>query len=186
MPCALSLPSCVVLRREDVPVLAPEGLFPLGKVLAAQHLRWGFQDGVNLGQLQQVLAPCMNAPTALRQGGPEPIPNLLRMIDGKRLDWFPCSPMVAAHYIEHLGLESTLAMVPAQGASSEANALYLACPRTPWGENMMRRLDQALIQEICSGNLLRILLSYIPDSQRSLFMKHYEALILAPARKLAP
>lgn len=186
VPCALSMPSCVVLRREDIPILAPEGVFPTHKALAAQCLRWGFQDGVNLGQLHQALAPCMDAPGTLRQGGPDPIPSLLRMVRDKRLDWFPSSSMVAAHYMERLGLGDTLAMVPAQGAASEPNALYLACPRTPWGEEMMRRLDKALVEEIRSGNLKRILLRYVPDSQRPLFMKHYEARILAPALKFKP
>lgn len=186
IPCGLSLPTSIVIRKRDAMKLAPDGVFPVRKALDAQGLRWGFQDGVNHGELEKWLWKRMDDQGVLRQSGQDPVPTLIKMLASKRLDWFPCSPMTADYHIRRLGLEDAIILVPAMEGAKEPNLQYLACPRTPWGKAMAERLDKALAHEVLSGNMLKILIKYIPKHQRPDFLRQYGTYIYSVAQSWKP
>lgn len=184
VPCGLALPVGIAVRKEDADKLAPDGEFPVGKNLASHKLKWGFQDGVNHGELEAVLRPNKDDPGVLRQSGKTPIVKMIMMLLSKRLDWFPCNPMTVDYYAKKHGLEAYLAVLPTSEQAKEPSLLYLACPKTEWGKAMIVRLDVALAREVLNGTLYDILEKYTPLNLHASFRKSYERYVLPPARRL--
>lgn len=153
-------PPQVVVRRDkaaDLPLNA-KGEIDLPALLADPRLRGMVVDGRSYGALID---------GALQQADPARPPrrlspgdfgsNVLPMLSRNRADYTIEYDMALAMQAEPEDRQDALLSLPIAGASVPVT-VGVACPRTPWGRQMMSRVDAMLSQSANAALLKEVLL----------------------------
>ncbi|XHS79714.1 TIGR02285 family protein [Burkholderiaceae bacterium UC74_6] len=138
-------PQQIIVRRDKVAVLprTASGDVDLPKLLASNTLRGALVDGRSYGEaLDRIIAAAPRKPLVVRYSAGDYGSRIHTMLSRDRADYT-------------IGYDATMRQEPGQAAlllTSEsiggANAPVLAgvaCPRTPWGKAVIRRVDQIAV-----------------------------------------
>ncbi len=180
LPCRLTSPSMIAIRKSDKMRLAPNGSVSIEALLKRNDLAFAEIPKVNYGKLQPIIDAHKNKTRSICTS--EGIPQLLTMIMNKRVDWTIMDPMAATYYSKQADFNDLIAMVHIQEQPVEFLTGYVVGPKTAWGNDTLLRINEILRKSICSGDLYDIFTPYIPATMNKDFKKAYESLILAPAK----
>jgi uncharacterized protein (TIGR02285 family) len=152
----------VVMRRDELERLAPDGKASVAALIADKELSLGYIPGLNYGSL----ARCMDLRTS-REGGVRAVTarnvgQLLEMLAEKRIDWFVHGGLGIWYIAGEQDMLDRIAVVDASECPPTPVFGYLACPRTAQGKETMEHINQAMDRLVESGRLYSILKRWIP------------------------
>jgi uncharacterized protein (TIGR02285 family) len=177
VPYLLSPPMHVLVRRQTLQqLLIEDGQVSLDWLFANPHLRGALaRTRVYPPDIRQRLQQAQAQGLLQSLGGSSAGENLLLMVSHRRLDYIFEYPVIYSEVVRHFSLSEPLVSVPLK-ESSQMVPLGIYCPRTPWGEAMARRLDQA-VREVSAEpeQLLSIFQRWLPPE----VFGHYHEQLLA-------
>jgi uncharacterized protein (TIGR02285 family) len=161
-PCRVTFSMQVVMRRDELGRLAPDGKASIAALIADKELCFGYIPGLNHGSL----ARCMDL-RAFGTGGARIITahnvgQLLEMLAEKRVDWFVHGGLGIWYTAGEQDMLDRIALVDALECPPSPVFGYLACPRTAQGEETMEHVNQAMARLVESGRLYSVLKRWIP------------------------
>jgi uncharacterized protein (TIGR02285 family) len=162
IPCRVAFSMQVVMRRDELERLAPDGKASVAALIADKELSLGYIPGLNYGSL----ARCMDLRTS-REGGVRAVTarnvgQLLEMLAEKRIDWFVHGGLGIWYIAGEQDMLDRIAVVDASECPPTPVFGYLACPRTAQGKETMEHINQAMDRLVESGRLYSILKRWIP------------------------
>lgn len=184
VPCRLAFPMRAIIRRSDLPRLAPQGNVSLLSLLADPSLHGGYAQWIYHGKAQEFLDSQKGHPGLQPVGGNNPLGQLMEMLRLERIDWFLFDPATASTLAEELDLGDSVVALPCDELPSDMIDAYVAAPNTVWGRATVARMDAALAEAALDGRLHDILAPWIPPGLLPEFDKAYETHILTPAKAL--
>jgi uncharacterized protein (TIGR02285 family) len=166
-------PQQLIVRRDKAQALprAANGEVDLSRLLASTKLRGALVDGRSYGEgLDRLIAAAPPNPQVVRYSAGDYGSRIHTMLSRDRADYT-------------IGFDATLRLEPGQAAefltsepiagASGAVLAGVACPRTPWGLAVMRKLDTLLVTPEALALLRREAESWLTPELR----KRYAALI---------
>ncbi len=172
-PCRMSWSMVAIIRKEDKNRLTTDGKFPLTTNIKNNQLKFSYINGVYYDKLTDLISKvkCENRSTAKSISSID-TSHQVNLLVNKRIDFFFADPLIIfemqnqknKHNIELVECVE-LPVMPMYG--------YFATPKTLWGYNMMKKINKILKQVICSGQLKRMINSWIPDNLKGKFKEGY-------------
>lgn len=186
VPYGVSPPMHVLVRRQSLEqLLIEDGQVSLDWLFANPYLRGALaRTRVYPPDIRQRLQQAQAQGLLQELGGSLAGENLLLMVSHRRLDYIFEYPVIYTEVMRHFSLSEPLVSVPLKD-SAQMVPLGIYCPRTPWGEAMARRLDQAVRQVAAEpGPLMSIYQRWLPAE----VFTHYHEQLLAhlQARAVLP
>ncbi|WP_319581755.1 transporter substrate-binding domain-containing protein [uncultured Pseudodesulfovibrio sp.] len=179
IPCRVTFSMTIVMRREDLWRLAPEGRTSLAYLAADQAQTFGYITGVNYGYFSRFVAPLMNNSDQHRTAAAHDVGQLLHMLLEKRIDWFVHDSPGIWYKAGEEGVRDRIALVQATECPAAPIFGYMACSRTKEGVEIMAHINQALARLVESKQLYGILGKWVPNSLHAAFDRAYARRILA-------
>jgi uncharacterized protein (TIGR02285 family) len=183
-PCRVSFSMLVVMRREDIGRLAPDGKASLTSLAADHGLCYGYIPGLNYGSFARYVDPQTSAARGLRAATAHDVGQLLDMLAEKRIDWFVHDSLGIWYMAGEQGMRDRIAVVEAWECPPSPSFGYVACSWTEKGEETMARINRAMSRLVDSERLYRVLKQWIPERLDTAFDRVY-ARRMAPAARLA-
>ncbi|MGE4424313.1 MAG: transporter substrate-binding domain-containing protein [Pseudodesulfovibrio sp.] len=183
-PCRVTFSMMVVMRREDLWRLAPDGAASLAYLAADHALTFGYIPGLDYGVFNPFLAPLISNAGSQRTVTAHDVGQLLDMLGEKRIDWFVHDSLGIRYAAGKRDMEERIAVVQASECPPVPIFGYLLCSRTAQGAEIMERINRAMARLVASKRLYNALKGWIPDRLDPAFDQAYTGCIL-PAAHLA-
>lgn len=180
IPCRLTFSMMIIMRKEDRARFSTSSKIQLEELIKNNSLYFGYIPGVNYGPFADAINTNINNPEAVNLFAAHDIDQLLLMLKQKRIDWFVHDSLGAWHAMQANQLDSTMALVQAEGHPPSPIYGYMACPQTPSGMQIAKRVNQALAELIKSGTLRHELKKWMPRTLAPAFDKAYKAGFVRP------
>lgn len=184
IPCRMTFSMMIVMRREDLWRLAPEGNASLAYLAADHALTFGYVPGIDYGAFSPFVAPLISNAGSQRAVTAHDLGQLLDMLGEKRIDWFVHDSLGIRYEAGKKRMQERIAVVNASECPPAPIFGYLACSRTARGAEVMERINRAMARLVASKRLYGVLRKWIPDRLASDFDRAYSRRIL-PAARLA-
>lgn len=145
VPYAPGMPLHVLVRRQTLDqLLIEDGYVSLDWLFANPYLRGGLsKNRIYPESIRQRLQHALAEGLLLEMGGSLGGENMVVMLSRQRLDYVFEFPMVSEAAIQAAGITEPLVSVPLR-ENAELVTIGIHCPKTPWGQRMAARLDQAI------------------------------------------
>lgn len=147
VPHVASTPMHLLIRRQSLDQLLIEnGQVSLDWLLGNPYLRGALaKTRVYPADIRERLQQAQARGQLPIMGGSLAGENLLLMVSHRRLDYVFEYPVIYTEVLRHFTLSEPLVNVPLK-ESAELVPVGIYCPRTAWGADMARRIDQAVRQ----------------------------------------
>lgn len=147
VPLVVSPPMHVLVRRQTLDqLLIEQGQVSLDWLFANPYLRGALANTrVYPADIRPRLLAAQSQGLLPSMGGSLAGENLLLMVSHRRLDYVFEYPVIYTEVQRHFSLSEPLVSVPLK-ESAALVPLGIYCPRTAWGADMARRIDQAVRQ----------------------------------------
>ncbi|MEZ7198917.1 transporter substrate-binding domain-containing protein [Pseudodesulfovibrio karagichevae] len=162
-PCRVTFSMTIVMRREDVRRLAPDGTASLAYLAADHALTFGYIPGLDHGPFNPFVAPLISNAGAQRAVTAHDVEQLLDMLGEKRIDWFVYDSLGIRYAAGERDKQERFAVVQASECPSAPIFGYLVCSRTGEGAEIMERINRAMARLVASKRLYKTLKGWIPD-----------------------
>lgn len=177
LPCRIDMPHLLFVRREDRKRFGGGSPISLETVLADRSLRFGAGGNVSLGRaMDELLAKYRNQPGFYAMTGEDPDGQLLKMLLADRLDCVMALP----RKVRAMGIAEQVAGVPIKERLQEVAVGYVACPKTPWGRQMIAEINAVLQEEICKPEFFQTFARYYPFYLHPLLRGYFDQYICDP------
>ncbi len=179
LPCRIDMPHLLFVRRADRKRFGGGLPVSLETVLADKSVRFGAGANVSLGRpMDQLLAKYRDQSGFYPMTGEDPDGQLLRMLLAGRLDCVMALPQK----VKAMGIAEQVAGVPIKERLQEVAVGYVACPKTPWGRQMIDQINAVLQQEICKPAFFKSVARYYPSYLHPLLQSYFDRYICDPIR----
>ncbi len=123
------------------------GTLDLEKVFAASKYTIGISKGRRYGGvIDDILAKYQNAPFIYTRTGTDMDQGLIQMMIEGRLDIILLYPTSAKYVTDKLHVSEKIMFLPIKGMS-EYNGTWIGVPKTPWGKEMIGKINTILLEQ---------------------------------------
>jgi uncharacterized protein (TIGR02285 family) len=183
-PCRISFSMMIVMRREDLWRLAPDGTASVAYLAADKALTFGYVPGLNYGSFEPFLAPLISNAGGQASSAARDVEHLLDMLAEKRIDWFVHDSQGIRYQLAERGMKDRVSVVNASECPPSPLFGYIACSRTKEGAEIMKRVNRAMARLVASNRLYKTLKKWVPQRLDAVFDQAYARCIM-PAAHLA-
>lgn len=150
IPSVFTLPIVLVIQKKDFEKFGASKTVSLQQLLQSNQYVIGRSNNRSYGvPFDNTLDSYGNENNIFRFEGAELSLNLFKMLIAGRIDALPALPEEAMYLGETLGFKDeimTLNVTENQGEYSP-QLTYVACSKTPWGENTIKEINRVLIEQ---------------------------------------
>ncbi|WP_338669540.1 transporter substrate-binding domain-containing protein [Pseudodesulfovibrio methanolicus] len=185
IPCRVTFTVMVVMRREDLWRLAPNGNASLAYLAADKGLTFGYVPGLSYDLARPFVARLISTAGGQRATTAHDVGHLLDMLAEKRIDWFVHDSLSIRYVLDARHMQERIAVVNAEECPPSPIFGYMACAWTEEGAAIMARINGAMARLVASNRLCETLRKWIPEQLDTVFERAYARRILTAAHLAA-
>lgn len=151
VPALVVLPNGLIIKKADKkrfdPYLNEEKKIVLDQLLKEKQVSIGIATGRKYsGNLDEMLAEYSESPALLKRSGVDVFQGLLEMLLLGRVDGIIGYPVEARYLSRKSNREDEILFLPIAETTDSYTLGYFGCPDTPWGNRVIRRVDEVLLK----------------------------------------
>ncbi|MCG8636119.1 MAG: hypothetical protein MI863_19965 [Desulfobacterales bacterium] len=182
IPCRISVPPFIVVRKEDVSGFAKGDTASLDKLLSNPGLNFLLLKSVSFGKkIDGILEKhCENPQISIEYDTTDMGAKSLKLLTRKRVDYF-LSLDGTVNDAKEMGIIDRLAFLHIE-EQNKYEVGYITAPRTPWGRKKIQQVNTILRQEIPKPYFFKLFTPLVSDTMKDELRRQFNTSVLEPAK----
>jgi len=183
LPCRISPPTMVVIRKEDLPIFGGGKTVSLQGLLENKGLRFLTFNAISYGDIvDKLLAPHeKNENVHVLYRTDEMDQNALGLLRKKRIDYFLA--LNGTHHVaDEMGIAGEIVLLPIK-EQSEYKVGYITAPKNEWGKQMIEKVNRVLRKQIPTEYFFNLYKPLVSDNMLPELRVQFNKLIVEPSKQ---
>ena len=182
LPCRISTPTYVVVRKEDLPKFGHRRQVSLQALLENKNLTFLHLKSISFGKgIDELLEKYKGGENILTEYDTENlIKKSLKLLMAGRIDYM-LSVDGTRFDASDLGVQDKIAFISIK-EQNHYDIGYIAAPKTEWGKALIDRINKVLKQEVPKESFFRYFTPLVDEAMVPTLRKYYEQNMVQPVK----